>query len=141
MKRPVLLHVLTQKGKGYTPSEEHPKLFHGVGKFDPATGEILVRSDLSYSDAFGIVMCQLAAENDGVCAITAAMPGGTGLLEFKKKYQKRMFDVGIAEEHAMSMAGGLAKQGMVPVIALYSTFLQRSFDMILQDICMQNCIL
>ena len=136
MKRPVLLHVVTQKGKGYAPSEEHPKLFHGVGKFDPISGEVAAKNSDTFSSAFGQVMCELAAKDDRVCAITAAMPGGTGLLEFKQQYPKRLFDVGIAEEHAMSMAGGLAKQGMVPVIALYSTFLQRSFDMILQDVCM-----
>lgn len=136
MKRPVLLHVMTQKGKGYSPAEEHPKLFHGVGKFDPVSGEVPSKPERTFSDAFGAAMCDLAAYNANVCAITAAMPGGTGLLDFKKKYPKRLFDVGIAEEHAMSMAGGLAKQGMVPVIALYSTFLQRAYDMILQDICM-----
>lgn len=135
MRRPVLLHVVTQKGKGYAPAEEHPKLFHGVGKFDPVSGEVAAKGSDTFSSAFGQVMCELAAKDNRVCAITAAMPGGTGLLEFKKQYPNRLFDVGIAEEHAMSMAGGLAKQGMVPVIALYSTFLQRSFDMILQDVC------
>lgn len=138
MKRPVLLHVMTQKGKGYAPAEEHPKLFHGVGKFDPVTGEIPEIKTVSFSATFGNTMCSLAQEDEKVCAITAAMPGGTGLLSFKKQFPKRLFDVGIAEEHAMSMAGGLAKQGAVPVIALYSTFLQRSYDMILQDICMQK---
>ena len=138
MNRPVLLHVLTQKGRGYLPAQDHPKLFHGVGKFNPVTGTVSGNNHPVFSDAFGDILCQLASENDRVCAITAAMPGGTGLLEFKKKFANRMFDVGIAEEHAMSMAGGLAKQGMAPVIALYSTFLQRSFDMILQDICMLN---
>lgn len=136
MNRPVLLHVLTRKGKGYAPAEEHPKLFHGVGKFDPVTGEVPEKKIKTFSDAFGDEMCKLAAEDSRICAITAAMPGGTGLLEFKKRFSKRMFDVGIAEEHAVSMAGGLAKQGTVPVVALYSTFLQRSYDMILQDICM-----
>lgn len=136
MKRPVLLHVLTKKGKGYAPAEEHPKLFHGVGKFDPITGVVAKKDGNTFSDAFGAVMCELASKDSRVCAITAAMPGGTGLLNFKKQYPKRMFDVGIAEEHAMSMAGGLAKQGMVPVIALYSTFLQRAYDMVLQDVCM-----
>ena len=136
MKRPVLLHVMTQKGKGYAPAEEHPKLFHGVGKFDPVSGNVSSKSGETFSAAFGRVMCDLAARDSRVCAITAAMPGGTGLLEFKKQFPDRMFDVGIAEEHAMSMAGGLAKQGAVPVIALYSTFLQRTYDMILQDICM-----
>ena len=138
MDRPVLVHVMTQKGKGYAPAEEHPKLFHGVGKFDPVTGEVPVKKSRTFSDAFGAAMCALANEDPRVCAITAAMPGGTGLLDFKKQFPKRMFDVGIAEEHAMSMAGGLAKQGMVPVLALYSTFLQRAYDMILQDICMLN---
>lgn len=138
MKRPVLLHVMTQKGRGYGPAEEHPKLFHGVGKFDPVTGEVPQKTAVSFSDAFGQEMCAIAAQNDKLCAITAAMPGGTGLLEFKKNYAKRMFDVGIAEEHAVSMAGGLAKQGMTPVVAIYSTFLQRSYDMIMQDICLQK---
>ena len=136
MKRPVLLHVLTQKGYGYQPAQEHPKLFHGIGKFDPETGAPLKKSSPVFSDAFGETMVAMAAEDPRICAITAAMPGGTGLLEFKKQYPNRLFDVGIAEEHAVSMAGGLAKQGMIPVVALYSTFLQRSYDMILQDICM-----
>ncbi len=135
-RRPVLLHVMTQKGKGYGPSEEHPKLFHGIGKFDPVTGEPFKKDGYSFSNAFGDVMIRLAQEDARVCAITAAMPGGTGLLEFKSTYPERLFDVGIAEEHAVSMAGGLAKQGMVPVVALYSTFLQRAYDMILQDVCM-----
>ena len=136
MKCPVLIHAMTQKGRGYGPSEEHPKLFHGIGRFDPLTGEPVKKSEPTFSDAFGGAMLELAREDPKVCAITAAMPGGTGLLDFKKTYPKRLFDVGIAEEHAVSMAGGLAKQGMKPVVALYSTFLQRSYDMILQDICM-----
>ena len=138
MNCPVLIHAMTQKGRGYAHSEEHPKLFHGIGKFDPETGEPLKKAGPTFSDTFGKTMLSLAQEDPNVCAITAAMPGGTGLLEFKQTYPKRLFDVGIAEEHAMSMAGGLAKQGMTPVIALYSTFLQRSYDMILQDICMLN---
>lgn len=138
MARPVLLHVVTQKGKGYPHSEEHPKLFHGIGKFDPVTGAPEKKSGTTFSDVFGGTMLELAGADDRVCAITAAMPGGTGLLDFKKQYPKRLLDVGIAEEHAVSMAGGLAKQGMVPVVALYSTFLQRAYDMILQDVCMLN---
>ena len=138
MRCPVLIHAMTQKGKGYIHSEEHPKLFHGIGKFDPETGVPLKASVPTFSDAFGQTMVELAAEDPKICAITAAMPGGTGLLDFKKQYPNRMFDVGIAEEHAVSMAGGLAKQGMTPVVAMYSTFLQRSYDMILQDICMLN---
>ena len=138
MKRPVVIHAVTQKGRGYAPAEEHPKLFHGVGKFDPVTGDTAAKAAGSFSETFGDTMLTLARLNSDVCAITAAMPGGTGLLEFKKKYPKRLFDVGIAEEHAVSMAGGLAKQGMIPVVALYSTFLQRAYDMILQDVCMLN---
>lgn len=138
VKRPVLLHVITKKGKGYAPAEEHPKLFHGVGRFDPVSGEVSKKNALTFSDAFGQTMCDLAEKDDRVCAITAAMPGGTGLLDMKKQFPNRLFDVGIAEEHAMSMAAGLAKQGMVPVVALYSTFLQRSYDMILQDVCLMK---
>ena len=136
MNRPVLLHVTTKKGKGYSFAESNPSKFHGVGKFDPATGETLSKGGLTFSEQFGQTMMDLADEDPRICAITAAMPGGTGLLNFKKKYPKHTFDVGIAEEHAVSMAGGLAKQGMIPVVALYSTFLQRSYDMILQDIAM-----
>ena len=137
MKRPVVLHVMTRKGKGYAPAEEHPKLFHGVGKFNAATGEVPEKTGETFSDAFGKTMMELA-DNHRLCAITAAMPGGTGLLDFKKAYPKRLFDVGIAEEHAVSMAGGLAKQGMVPVVAIYSTFLQRAYDMLMQDIALQS---
>ena len=135
-RRPVLVHVMTQKGRGYAPAQQHPERFHGIGKFDPATGEPTSKSGATFSDAFGDEMLALAALDERVCAITAAMPGGTGLLDFGRKYPDRLFDVGIAEEHAVSMAGGLAKQGMVPVVALYSTFLQRSYDQILQDVCM-----
>ena len=138
MNRPVVVHVFTQKGRGYEPAQEHPKLFHGIGKFDPKTGEPIPSSSTSFSNRFGDVMVDLAQTEGRLCAITAAMPGGTGLLDFKKRYPKRFYDVGIAEEHAVSMAGGLAKQGMIPVVAVYSTFLQRAYDMILQDICMQN---
>ena len=138
MNAPVVVHVMTQKGRGYTPAELHPMRFHGIGRFDPATGEPLSVSKKTFSDTFGETLCGLAAEDARVCAITAAMPGGTGLLTFKEKYPERLFDVGIAEEHAVSMAGGLAKQGMVPVVALYSTFLQRAYDMILQDVAIQK---
>lgn len=136
MKRPVLLHIMTHKGKGYQPAEVNPSKFHGIGKFNPETGETLSKKKDTFSDAFGRKMLTLASEEPKLCAITAAMPSGTGLLNFKKTYPERTFDVGIAEEHAVSMAGGLAKQGMIPVTAIYSTFLQRSYDMILQDIAM-----
>lgn len=138
MQQPVVLHVLTHKGHGYKPAEENPRKFHGVGPFDAKSGKIAENSTRSFSQAFGDEMIRLAEQTENLCAITAAMPGGTGLLEFMKRFPNRLFDVGIAEEHAVSMAGGLSKQGMIPVIALYSTFLQRSYDMILQDICMLN---
>ena len=136
MKCPVLVHVNTTKGLGYEPAQQDPAKFHGIGKFDPATGNTLSPKVPNFSDSFGEAMMALAEEDPRVCAITAAMPGGTGLLKFRKKFPKRTFDVGIAEEHAVSMAGGLAKQGMVPVVALYSTFLQRSYDQIIQDVAM-----
>ena len=136
LNEPVLVHVMTQKGHGYMPAEEHPSKFHGVGKFDPDTGEVRKGNGKTFSDTFGETMLELAAADPRICAITAAMPGGTGLLKFKEAYPDRLFDVGIAEEHAVSMAGGLAKQGAVPVVALYSTFLQRSFDQIMQDVAM-----
>ena len=135
-KTPVLIHVLTKKGYGYAPAEQDPSRFHGIGKFDPVTGTSISGSSKTYSDVFGETMLELAAENSRVCAITAAMPGGTGLLKFRDAYPQRLFDVGIAEEHAVSMAGGLAKQGMVPVVALYSTFLQRAYDQIIQDVAL-----
>lgn len=133
---PVVLHVLTHKGHGYKPAEDNPRKFHGIGKFDPESGSALSSATVTFSQAFGDAMLSLAKEHQNLCAVTAAMPGGTGLLDFMKQYPQRTYDVGIAEEHAVSMAGGLAKQGMIPVVAIYSTFLQRSFDMILQDICM-----
>ena len=136
MSRPVLLHVTTKKGKGYSFAENNPSKFHGIGKFDPVTGDTGAKSGPTFSDCFGETLTELADGDPRICAITAAMPGGTGLLGFKKKYPKHTFDVGIAEEHAVSMAGGLAKQGMIPVVALYSTFLQRAYDMILQDVAM-----
>ncbi len=134
LNEPVLVHVVTKKGYGYKFAEEDPAKFHGIGKFDPATGKKLAPKVKTFSDAFGETMLELAQENEELCAITAAMPGGTGLLEFQRQFPKRTFDVGIAEEHAVSMAGGLAKQGMQPVVALYSTFLQRGYDQIMQDI-------
>ncbi len=138
MNRPVLIHAMTRKGRGYAPAEAEPSRFHGVGRFDYITGAMETKSGETFSDAFGKAMLSLAENNEKLCAITAAMPGGTGLLSFKKQHPTRLFDVGIAEEHAVSMAGGLAKQGQIPVVAIYSTFLQRSYDMILQDVAMQR---
>ena len=134
LQEPVLVHVVTKKGCGYRLAEEDPARYHGIGRFDPRTGKKLAPKVKTFSDAFGEEMIALAGENEKVCAITAAMPGGTGLLKFQQTYPQRTFDVGIAEEHAVSMAGGLAKQGMCPVVALYSTFLQRGYDQIMQDI-------
>ena len=136
LREPVLVHVVTKKGYGYRFAEEDPAEFHGIGKFDPVTGKKLAPKVKTFSDSFGETMLELAEKNEKICAITAAMPGGTGLLKFQQQYPKRTFDVGIAEEHAISMAGGLAKQGMIPVAALYSTFLQRGYDQILQDIAL-----
>lgn len=138
LQEPVLVHVVTKKGYGYKFAEEDPAKFHGIGKFDPDTGKKLGAKVRTYSDSFGDAMIELAKTNPKVCAITAAMPGGTGLLGLMKQYPERLFDVGIAEEHAVSMAGGLAKQGMTPVVALYSTFLQRAYDQIMQDVCLLN---
>lgn len=134
MKEPVLLHVITKKGKGYPPAEDMPSDFHGIGRFDPDTGERSCSSGITFSDTFGKTICHLASIDPRVCAITAAMQSGTGLQGMAEQFPKRFFDVGIAEGHAVSMAAGLAKQGMVPVFAVYSTFLQRSYDMLLHDV-------
>ncbi len=136
MGKPVLVHVLTHKGHGYAPAEADPSRFHGIGKFDPTDGHSLGQSKPSFSDAFGQTLTELAREDGRICAITAAMPGGTGLLPFKAAHPDRLYDVGIAEEHAVSLAGGLAKQGAKPVVAIYSTFFQRSYDQIMQDIAL-----
>ena len=134
LNEPVLLHVLTKKGKGYSFAEEDPAKFHGIGKFDPETGKKLATKVKTFSDSLGECLEQLAQEDPRICAITAAMPGGTGILNFQKRFPSRTFDVGIAEEHAVSMAGGLAKQGAVPLVVLYSTFLQRSYDQLMEDV-------
>ena len=136
MKCPVLVHVVTKKGNGYLPAEEDPSKFHGVGRFDAESGKTFGAGANTFSGNLGNTLLEVAAEDQRVCAITAAMPSGTGLLKFQQQYPQNTFDVGIAEEHAISMAGGLAKQGMIPVVALYSTFMQRSFDQIMQDVAM-----
>ena len=138
-KGPVLLHVITKKGKGYAPAEQNPDVFHGIGHFDPESGKPNCCAHLpSFSDTFGNTLVGLARREPRICAITAAMVHGTGLTDFAKEFPTRCFDVGIAEGHAVSMAGGLAKQGMIPVVAIYSTFLQRAYDMLLQDVAMQG---
>lgn len=135
--KPVLIHAVTIKGKGYRPAENDPKSFHGIGRFDIDTGEPLSHSD-SYSKCFGETMCSLAKENDKLCAITAAMKVGTGLTEFSRLYRDRFFDVGIAEEHAVTFASGLASQDMMPVFAVYSSFLQRAYDQLVHDAAVQD---
>ena len=136
---PVLLHVKTVKGKGYTPAERQPDQFHGVGPFDVEKGLAVSKAGgVNFSSVFGETMCQLAEEKPELVAITAAMRLGTGLDEFARRYPQRFFDVGIAEGHAVAMTGGLAKQGALPVFAVYSTFLQRGYDMLIHDMALQN---
>ncbi len=134
---PVLLHVRTVKGKGYAPAEQQPERSHGVSPFDPAVGPGLERK-VDFSYILGHELVELAGKDRRLCAITAAMAEGTGLQEFASAWPKRFFDVGIAEGHAVAMAAGMAKQGMVPVFAVYSTFLQRGFDMLLHDVALQG---
>ncbi len=138
LRRPVLVHAKTRKGKGYPPAEREPDRFHGVGPFDPASGESRGAKGRDFSAVAGEELCALAREDPRVCAITAAMRSGTGLDRFAQEFPQRFFDVGIAEGHGAAMAGGLAKQGMVPVFAVYSTFLQRAYDMLLHDVALQN---
>lgn len=133
VNEPVLLHVVTQKGKGYAPAEKNPDAYHGVSPFDLAEG-ISLSKKRSFSTVFGEALTELADNDKRICAITAAMKSGTGLDEFARKYPNRFFDEGIAEGHAVSMAAGMAKQGAIPVFAVYSTFLQRSYDMLLHDV-------
>lgn len=136
---PVIVHVLTEKGHGYVPACSHPARFHGTGPFDVKTGKFLeTKENLNYTDIFSKTMCSLGKENRRVAAITAAMPEGTGLKAFGKSFPERFFDVGIAEEHAVTFAAGLALGGMIPVVAIYSSFLQRAVDQILHDVCMQK---
>ena len=135
---PVIIHVITKKGKGYKFAEKEPHKFHGIGPFDPLTGELCSSHKESYSDAFGQQITQLARENKNIVAITAAMPEGTGLKMFSKEFSNRFFDVGIAEQHAVTMAAGMATQGLKPIFAVYSTFLQRAYDQIVHDVCLQK---
>lgn len=137
-KRPVLVHVHTVKGNGYAYALREPERFHGVPPFDPATGKVRKESGETFSHVFGETLCQLARQDDRVCAITAAMADGTGLTDFAKEFPRRFFDVGIAEGHGVAMAGGMAKQGLVPVFAVYDTFLQRGYDMLVQDLALEK---
>lgn len=137
MREPVIVHVLTKKGKGCKYAEEYPEKYHGVGPFDPLTGEVK-ESGRSFSDCFGDTMCELAAKDERVCAITAAMCFGTGLSEYARQFPARFMDIGIAEGHATAMAAGMAKQGAIPVFAVYSSFLQRAYDMLIHDVSLQR---
>jgi len=139
VKGPVLIHALTQKGKGYAPAERHPARFHGAEPFDIETGlPAKPRTVANYTDVFSTVMCKLGQRDERIVAITAAMPDGTGLKRFHNMYPDRFFDVGIAEEHAVTFAAGLAAGGLKPIVAVYSSFLQRAYDQILHDVCIQN---
>jgi 1-deoxy-D-xylulose-5-phosphate synthase len=137
LEHPTLIHVITKKGKGYEFSEKDPCVFHGIGPFEPETGSPL-SSSVTYSDVFGRALTRLAEDNPKVIAISAAMKEGTGLTSFAEKYPDRFYDVGIAEPHAVTFAAGLAIEGMRPVVAIYSTFLQRAYDEIVHDVCLQN---
>jgi 1-deoxy-D-xylulose-5-phosphate synthase len=139
IKKSVLIHVITEKGKGYEPAERHPARFHGAEPFDVETGlPLRSRTKANYTDIFSTVMTKLGQRDEKVVAITAAMPDGTGLKRFKNMYPDRFFDVGIAEEHAVTFAAGLAAGGLKPIVAIYSSFLQRAYDQVLHDVCIQN---
>ena len=139
MDNAVLVHVLTKKGKGYAPAEKLPAKFHGVSPFDVETGNVLEQKKAdTYTDVFADIMCDLGEKEPKLVAITAAMKDGTGLSKFQEKYPDRFFDVGIAEQHAVTFAAGLAAAGMKPVFAVYSSFLQRGYDQIVHDVCTQN---
>lgn len=138
MKGPVLVHTITQKGRGYQPALNEPDRFHGIGPFDISTGKQRPRTIKTYTEVFGEFLLERAGEDNRVVAITAAMASGTGLVEFSKRYPDRFFDVGICEQHAVTLAAGLARGGMRPVVAIYSTFLQRAYDQIVHDVALQK---
>ena len=138
LHRPVVVHVVTKKGKGYSPAEDNPELFHGIGPFQISDGTVEKFDTLSFTEAFSNIICDYAKENKDIVAITAAMAKGTGLSHFSRLYPDRFFDVGIAEEHAVTFAGGLARGGKVPVVCIYSTFMQRAVDQLIHDITLQK---
>lgn len=138
MKGPVLIHVITQKGKGYEPALAKPDEFHGIGPFNVDTGLPLKPASVTYTQVFGDFMVQRASQDPRVVAITAAMTSGTGLSDFARRFPDRFFDVGICEQHAVTLAAGMARMGLRPVVAIYSTFLQRAYDQIVHDVCLQN---
>lgn len=138
VRGPVVVHVMTEKGHGYQPAVNNPEKFHGIGKFDPKTGETIGTKNPDYSAVFGKMMCKLSDEDDKIVCISAAMPEGVGLKEFSKTRKGKFYDVGIAEGHAVTFAAGLAKGGLKPYVCIYSTFLQRAYDQIVHDVCLQN---
>jgi len=139
LEGPVLVHVLTKKGKGYQPAEENPDVFHGIGPFDAQSGRLQEKTPVpSYTAVFGRTLVRLAEQDSRVVAITAAMASGTGLEDFARRFPRRFFDVGIAEQHAVTLAAGLAAAGLKPVVAVYSTFLQRAYDQVVHDVCLQR---
>lgn len=138
-QEPIFLHLITKKGKGYKPAEENPEKFHGTVPFDILTGKAKTKNNtVSYTSVFGDAILSMGEKNSKIVAVTAAMCSGTGLTEFGEKYPDRFYDVGIAEQHAVTFAGGMAKEGLRPVVAIYSTFLQRAYDQIIHDVCLQN---
>ena len=137
-KGPVVVHIITKKGKGYKPAEENPDRFHATPSFDKETGKLKNEKQKDYSEVFGDTLVKLAKKNKKIVAITAAMADGTGLTKFKEEFKERFFDVGIAEQHALCMAAGMAKEGLIPVVPIYSSFYQRAFDQVIHDICIQN---
>jgi 1-deoxy-D-xylulose-5-phosphate synthase len=138
MEEPVIIHTITQKGRGYNFAEKNPHKFHGIGPFNCSSGECCVTSGITYSSTFGEELVKLAEKDNRIVAITAAMTDGTGLSQFAQRYGERFFDVGIAEQHAVTLAAGMAKEGFKPVFAVYSTFLQRAYDQIIHDVCIQR---
>ena len=137
-EQPVLVHIITKKGKGYIPAEENPSAFHATSSFDKETGKPLNPKQKDYSAVFGDKLVELAKENNKIVAITAAMADGTGLKKFRELFPERFFDVGIAEQHAITMAAGMAKEGLIPVVPIYSSFYQRAIDQVIHDVCLQN---
>jgi 1-deoxy-D-xylulose-5-phosphate synthase len=140
LQGPVIVHVITKKGRGFAPAEDNPSQYHGIGVFDKETGKVRVSGTgaSSFTSIFGDYLCEIARNDKRISAVTAAMSSGTGLNKFAKQYPERFFDVGIAEQHAVTCAAGMAAEGLRPVVAIYSTFLQRAYDSVLHDVCMQN---
>ncbi len=138
LEGPVLIHVITKKGKGYKIAEDNPDRFHATGPFDIKTGKSKNQKKKDYSKILGDKLVQLAKNNDKIVAITASMKDGTGLTDFSKQFPERFFDIGIAEQHAIGLAAGMAKEGIIPVVPIYASFYQRAYDQVIHDVAMQN---